>query len=212
MHQIIDGYAKYHAVLAIVGGVFLLTLLVLSVKSWIKFRRVAKTGKFKWSFEKKVYFCFATLYAFVALFLALITAANVTNATNPLPGFTGGISSMTTDSYNKQLYAAFNDWIVSGNTTAPNLVQQRIQHRRVFHTTRTVVGIVLLAVFTVLSISFWKTLVKKRKTSEAKWTLKETGMLLAGMAAVALALVMMIVVMANLQSAIAPIANTLQFG
>lgn len=212
MHQIIGGYAKYHAVFAVVGGMFLLVLLVLSIKSWAKFRWVAKTGRSKWPFEKKVYFGFATLFAVIALFLALITAANVSNVTDPLPGFNGGISSMTTDSYNRQLYAAFNVWIVSGNTTPPSLVQQRIHHRRVFHTTRTVVGIVLLTVFTILSVRLWRTLIKKRNTSEAKWTLKEVGILSAGIIAVALALFLMIVVMANLQSAIVPIANTLQFG
>ncbi|MFT4147262.1 MAG: hypothetical protein QM632_00455 [Micrococcaceae bacterium] len=212
MHQIINGYAEFHAVLAIVGGLFLLITGTCSIKGWARFKRVDKIDRFKWPFSKKVYFCFASLFTVIALLLALVTVANITNVTNPLPGFTDSIPSMTTDSYNQQLYVAFNDWIVSGNSTPPSLVQQRIHHRRVFHTIRVIGGVVLLVLFTMLSLWIWKRLIQKREASETKWTLKDVTMLASGVIVVAIALFMMVVVMANLQSAVVPIANTLQFG
>lgn len=212
MHQIIDGYAKYHATLAAVGALFVLILLVSSVIFWIRFKRVTRISRFRWPFEKKVYFCFATLLTFVALLLALITAGNITNAAKPLPGFIDSIPSITTNSYNRQLHASFNDWIVSGKSTPPALVQQRIQHRRVFHAVRAIVSGILLVAFTILSVRLWESLIAYRGTNESKWTLKEVGWLAAGVITVILALCMMIAFMANFQSVVAPIANTLQFG
>ncbi len=211
-NQIINGYARYHAVLAITGSVFFLILLWLIVRFWIRFKKIPKISMLKWPFEKKAYLWFATVFTFVTLFLTLIVAANVSTAINPLPGFTGSIPSLTDTSYNIQLHHAFNDWVVSGKSTPPILVQQRIQHRRVFHTVRVLVSGILLIAFAVLSIGIWKTLIARRNSTDTKWNLKEVLCLIAGITVVALALVMMIIFMANLQSAIVPIANTLQFG
>jgi uncharacterized membrane protein len=211
-NQIINGYARYHAVLAITGSIFLLILLWLTIRLWIRFKNISRVRRFKWPFEKKTYFCFATVFTLVTLFLALIVAANVSTAAKPLPGFSGSIPSLTDNSYNRQLHQAFNDWVVSGKSTPPALVQQRIHHRRVFHTVRVLVSGVLLIVFTALSVRIWKTLIARRNTTETKWTLKEVLWLIAGIVTVTLALLMIITFMANLQSAIVPIANTLQFG
>lgn len=106
MQQIIHGYGRYHAVLAVVGGLFLSVLLWLTLKFWLKFKHIPKISRFKWSFERKVYFGFGIVFATVALFLALIVVANVSTAAKPLPGFSGGISSMATSSYNARLHDA----------------------------------------------------------------------------------------------------------
>lgn len=212
MHQIIDGYSMYHAVLAVAAGFFMLLFLVASIQGWIIFRRTANTHPFKWPFAKKVYFCFATLFTLVALFLALICMANVTNATKPLPGFVGGISSMHTKSYNRQLHVDFNNWIVSGKTTPPNLVQERIHHRQVFHTIRAIEGVVLFAASTFLGIRIWKTLIHERSHVKTKWSRQEVAMLLVGIVTIVIALYAVLVIMANVQSVVVPIVNTLQFG
>ncbi|HSW99447.1 MAG TPA: hypothetical protein VLH38_00240 [Patescibacteria group bacterium] len=64
----------------------------------------------------------------------------------------------------------------------------------------------------MLSVHLWGVLVTRRNTSETKWTFIEATLLLGGIVVVTLALTMMVVVMDNLQSAVVPIANTLQFG
>lgn len=211
-HQIINGYAKYHAVLAVTGGLFLIVVLFLAIRFWVGFKKIPNVRRFEWSFEKKAYCSFGIVFTLVALFLALVVAANISTVAKPLPGFSGSISSLTDTSYNRQLHRDFNDWIISGSATPPKLVQERIHHRRVFHTIRVMVSGMLLVEFTILSIRLWKTLLTKRSTSETKWTPKEIVWLVGGIIAVAVALLMMIVFMANLQSAIVPIANTLQFG
>lgn len=142
----------------------------------------------------------------------IVVAANISTAVRPLPGFIESIPNLNDNSYNVRLHNAFNEWIVSGKTTPPVLVQQRIHHRRVFHTTRVVTGAILLVLFTMLSVHLWKTLIAKRNANETKGTLKEVVWLFAGILSVAIALFMMIVVLANLQSMVVPIANTLQFG
>ena len=199
--------------MAIAGSLFVVILLWLTVRFWLRFRKIPKIRRFRWPFEKKVYFCFASVFTLVVIFLGLIVVgANISTAVKPLPGFSESIPSLTDNSYNIQLHKAVNEWIVSGKTTPPAFVQQRIHHRRVFHTTRAVFGAVLLVIFTMLSVGLWKALIAKRNDGEAKWTLKEAVWLVAGILSVGVALFMMIVVLANLQSAIVPIANTLQFG
>lgn len=210
--QIIHGYALYHAVLAITGSVFLLSLVWLSTKFWLRFKKIPQIQKFTWSFEKKIYFCLATVFTLVALFLALIVAANVSTAARPLPGFTGSLSSLQDNSYNRQLHTAFTEWIDSGKTTPPPLVQQRIHHRRIFHIIRVIASGILLATFTVISLRLWKPLLTRRSSKETAWSYKEALWLVAASTSVIGALLMMIIFMANLQSAVVPIANTLQFG
>ncbi|WP_330484380.1 hypothetical protein [Tumidithrix elongata] len=212
MHKIISDYAKYHAALVIAGGLFTLILISLSVFFWIKFKKIPKTGKFKWIFEKKVYFSFGLLSGIVALCMTLIVAANATNAFNPLHGFSLLIDDLTPSSYSVQLHHAYNDWIQSGSSTLPTLIEQHIHRRVIFHTTKAIVCGILIIVFTALSIPLWRTLIKKPNASETKWRLKEKTFFVAGIATVALSLLMMIIVVANLQGAIAPIALTLLFG
>lgn len=212
MQQIITEYGRYHAALAIVGGIFLIILIVASVLFWVKCRRIPKIRRFKWPFDKKVYFGFGLLATLVVLFLALIVAANISTASKPLPGFTGSINTISTSGSKQQLNESINDWIKSGTAKPPVLVQQSIHNRQVFHIKRAVVSSILLGVFTALSFYLWKWLIAKRNVSESKWTAKEAGALVTASMLVLLVLFLMLAVMANLQSVVAPLANTLQFG
>lgn len=211
-NQIINGYAHYHAALAVVGALFLLITLWLSVRLWMKFKRTPKNSHGKWPFEKKVYIWFATLFTLVTLFLALIVTANISTAVSPVPGFQGSINSLSDNSYNKELHSAFNDWIVSGKSTPPALVQERMHERRVFHGVRLIVSSVLLVGIAVFSVRLWKWLILQRNDSESRWSAKQVPWLITGIVMVLLALILMLVVMANLQSTLYPIANTIQFG
>lgn len=211
-NQIISEYARYHAVLAVAGGIFLLILLWLCVRFWIKFKKIPKIRTLHWNFEKKVYFGFASLFTMVALFLALVTLANISTAAKPLPGFTGSISTITDNSYNQKLHSAFNDWIVSKKSTPPALVQQRIHERRVFHAVRFVMSTVMLVGFAVASVYVWRYLIAQRADSKTKPTIKQALLMFVGVWCVLVALFLMLAVMANLQGFIYPLVNTFQFG
>lgn len=212
MRQILDGYALFHASLAVVGTLFLVAFVVLSTKSWASFRHVAKIRRFRWPFEKKVYFFFASLFMLVSLFLSLITIANISNATKPLPGFTDSISSLQTNAYNRDLHQAFSEWILSEKVAPPALVQQSIQHRQIFHGVRLLISGSLLIMLSISSWRLWRSLIARRRVNENGWTVKEASWLALAILTVPIALYLLLAFMANLQSVIAPIANTLQFG
>jgi hypothetical protein len=100
------------------------------------------------------------------------------------------------------------DWDAPPST----LIEQRIHRRVMFHTTKAIVCGILIIVFTALSMRLWNTLIKRCNVSETQWRLKEKTFFVAGIATIALSLLMMIIVVANLQGAIAPITLTLIFG
>lgn len=209
MHRIIHDYAKYHAVLVIVGGLFTLILMSLSLDFWIKFKEMPKTGQFKWIFEKKVYFSFGLLAGITALLMGFIVAANATNALNPLHGFSLLIDSFTLSSDRTQLHSAYNSWIQSNSSVIPTLIEQHIHQRVVFHATKAIVCSILMVAFAVLSTRLWSTLIQRRSVCKIRWKLQEKTSFAAGMTTDCLSLLMMVIVIANLQGAVAPITLTL---
>lgn len=212
MHKIINDYAEYHTVLVITGGLFTLILISLGVVFGIKFKKISETGQSKWIFAKKVYFSFGFLSGIAALFMALLVAVNATTAFNPLPGFSLLIDELIPSIHRLQLHHAYNTWLQSGSITPPTLIEQHIQRRVAFHSTKAIVCAILLIVFTVLNIRLWSTLITKCHARETKWRLKEKIFFVVGMGTIALSLLMMIIVIANLQGAFAPITLTLFFG
>ncbi|HEY3948155.1 hypothetical protein [Phenylobacterium sp.] len=212
MLQIIDGYARYHAVLAITGAAFLIIFLGLAFRSFSAFRKIPGPRGFSWPFEKAVPFLFGLLFTATALLLALVITANVTNASNPLPGFSGSIPSIAVSQRTAGLHRAFDDWILSENAETPEVVRQSLHHRRVFHATRLSIGLLFLFSLAPLSAYLWKSLLIKRSVRTHGWTLPELTQLALGLASVPCIYFMILVVMANTQSAIVPLANTLQFG
>ncbi|PZO46346.1 MAG: hypothetical protein DCF15_20420 [Phormidesmis priestleyi] len=212
MRRIINDYAEYHAAIVIAGGLFTLILVLFSIVFWIKLKETSKTGKFKWTFEEKVYFSFGLLSSTVALLMAFIVAVNATNAVDPIHGFSLLIDSLTPSSSSAQLHHVYNDWIQSGSKTPPTLIKQHIHRRVVFHTTKAIICSTLTIVFMGLSLHLWSTLIRRRKASKTIWKLKEKTFLVTGMATVAFSLLMTIAVVANLQGAVAPITLTLLLG
>ena len=212
VHQMVDGYAKFHAALAVIGSLFLIVIIFLGIISWVKFKKVRKEQGHKWQFEKKTYFFFGSLLTVTALFLALIVVANISNAVKPLPGFSSSISSLEVSNSNTQLRQGFSDWVTSGDDTPPSVVSESIHDRRVFHGGRLLLGVLILTVTTLFSIRIWKKLVEQRNSNQTAWSIKEIGYLVLGVFVVIFALLMVLVIMANFQSFVVPIANTLIFG
>jgi hypothetical protein len=212
MHKIINDYAKYHTAFVIAGGLFTLILMSLSVVCWAKFSKIPQTGRFKWRFEKNVYFSFGLLNSTVALLMAFIVVVNATTAFDPLHGFLILIDELTPSSQGAQLHRAYSDWIHSGSSNIPDFIEQHLRRRVIFHTTKAIVCGIMLIIFTTFSIRIWSTLIKGRNASDIKWRLREKVLFVAGIATITLSLLMMIIVVANLQGAVAPITLTLLFG
>jgi heme/copper-type cytochrome/quinol oxidase subunit 2 len=215
MNTLINDYTKYHVVLVVAGGFLVVIFVLLSIFFWTQWRRVPKTDKRKWTFEKKTYFSFGALSAVVGLLIALIVAVNATNALDPQHGFSLLVDSLGAPKAGTQmdkLYQAFNTWVESGSTNIPPIIQRKIDERIAFHTTKAIVSGILLVVFVVLSTCIWSTLIKRSRVREAQWRLKERTLLVSGVATVTLSLLLMVIVVANMQGAFAPITLTLLYG
>jgi hypothetical protein len=215
MNTLINDYTRYHVVLVVVGAFLVLTFILLSIFFWAQFKRTSKTDKHKWTFEKMVYASFGALSAVVGLLIALIVAANATNVLNPQHGFSLLVDSLGTPQASTpmdKLYQEFNTWVQSGSANIPSLIQSKIHERLAFHTTKAIVCGVLLVVFIAFSTRIWSTLIKKSQVRKSKWRLKERVLLVSGIATIMLSLLLMVIVVANMQGAFAPITLTLLYG
>jgi cytochrome bd-type quinol oxidase subunit 2 len=215
LNVLVADYTKYHVVLVVVGGLFLLGLILLSVFFWTRFRRAPRTDVRKWTFERKTYFYFGVLSVLVAMFLTLVVAANVSTVMNPRQGFSGSISMLRTASpgtHMDDLYRAVDTWLQSGSADTPSAVQDKIDERLAWQRPKAVICSVLLVVFVIVSALMWRALIRKSRDREAKGRFRKVSLHLLGVVMVLASLLLMLMVMGNTQGSVAPISLTLFFG
>jgi hypothetical protein len=144
--------------------------------------------------------------------MALHITANASVTFDPLPGVLALNDSFVTPGnsvYRNQLGQTFIAWIKSGSGTIPPFIEQQLQNRIALQATKALEFGILLVVCVVLSVLLWSALIKKGRESGSKWRLKEMLFFVSGIAMVALALLAMTIVLANVQGALAPITLTL---
>jgi hypothetical protein len=215
MNTLLNDYTTHHLVLVVVGGFFVLIFLLLGLFFWTQLKRITQTAQHKWTFEKKTYFSLGAVSTVAGLLIALIVAVNATTVLNPLPGFSSLVDSLGTPKPGTsmdKLYQAFNTWLQSGSTHIPSLIQSKIDERLAWQRPKAIVSGVLLVVFAALSTYLWRTLLKKSRVSESKWGLKERALLVSGAATITFSLLLIVIVVANMQGAFAPLTLTLAFG
>ncbi len=215
MSTLITDYTQYHLVLVAAVGLLVIMFMLLSIFFGVRWMRAPKTETRQWTFEKKAYFAFGVFSLMVGALFGLIVLANASNVVDPRHGFSLLVDSMGTPNAGtpkEQLYQAFNLWVQSGSTNIPSIAQSRFLERISFHSTKALVSGMLLVVFVVVSIRIWKLLIQRTKINTAKWRLKESALLISGMATVSFSLLLMVIVVANMQAAVAPMALTLLYG
>lgn len=208
MRTLVHDYTKYHTVLAIVGVVVLIPLIILTVVFWMKFKKIPRASRFKWSFDKKVFFSFGFVLTFFSLFFALVVAANISTALNPIPGFTS-LASNTTTSTNSESGQALNEWVQSGDKNVPPILKQKVKARISWQRPKAIICGILLVLCVVASVQIWRYLIKVRSPPKIKWSIKEIFILIVGIGSVALSLLLIIMLVANTQGAIAPLVISL---
>jgi uncharacterized protein YacL len=215
MNALMHDYVLFHIVRVAAGGLLMVIFVLLSAFFWRRWKRLPRGEERKSKFERKTYFAFGIFSTVVGLLIAFVVAVNAATVLHPWPGFGWLVDSLETPKAGTQmdkLYQAFNTWLQSGSASIPTLIQQRIQERIALHTTRVIVGGVLLVAFVVLSTRIWSTLVERSRGREPEWTLKERSLLVGGAASVILSLVLMVVVEVNLRWAFAQLTVTLLYG
>ena len=215
MNALIIDYIKYHIVLVVAGSILVVIFALLSIVFWARWKRASKTDQRKWTFEKKTYFSFTVVCAVVGLLVAFIAVVNATTVADPRQGFALLVDSLGTPKAGTpmaKLDQAFNTWIQSGSTSIPPLVQRKIAERVAFHTTKSLVSGIFLVVFVALTTLIWRTLIKRSRLPQVKWRLQDSALLVCGVAGVICSLLLLVIVVANMQGALAPIAMTLFYG
>ena len=207
MKTLLGDYARYHYVLVGAGACLVLLFAALSIVFWRHFRTMPEAGIRTWSFEKKTYFSFGILSGGVALVIALVVVANATNALDPLHGFALLVGSATTP--NRSLHHAFYHWLQSGDGHMPSSIQKKVHERIVFQTVHVVEFGLLMAESVALSVILFRYLIRKSRTSASRMRFRERTYVATGSALVAVSLLSMLIVVANLQGALAPITITL---
>ena len=214
LNTLLGDYRTYHAVLAIVGSIFLLGLILLAVFCLRRFARAPKVDGRRWTFEKKAFLAFGVLSVLVGLFMAFIVAANVSTVVSPREGFAGSIhllSSPQPGSSTADFYDSVTQWLQSENADTPAAVQSRIDERLSWQRPKAIICTVLLLLFLLVSALIWRSLIHWSRDPEARWRAKESALLLLGVVTVLACLLLMLMVMGNTQGAIAPISLTLFF-
>ncbi|MEQ1702923.1 MAG: hypothetical protein ABMA25_22680 [Ilumatobacteraceae bacterium] len=205
MRALVVDYTRYHEVLVVVGGVFTIALVALSVICWRRFRASSRcTGRV----ERRLYGLLAATLTFAGLAMGLIVAANLSTAADPMPGFLMASEHPTPNSL--AVDGAVIDWVNAGSSTVPAVVDSKVDDRVAWQLPKAIICGLLLIAFTALAVRLGRT-IARRSRGEAPLT--HPRRLLAGQfAATCVALLMMVMFVANLQGALAPLTITVLGG
>jgi len=195
---ILADYQRYHLVLVIVGTVLLLAVVGLVITCVRRLRAARHSSSGSTRRQTWTYRAFIAGAIAVGLFLALVVAANLSTVLDPARGFAGV-------EIHRQ---AFTDWISSGMPTIPDEVQRRVDARLSWQRPKAIIVTLLLIVVVTASAWIWRRWINRTFASR----LSNAALLVSGVGTVVIALVLMLMVMGNVQAAIAPVAMTLAFG
>ena len=215
LNALISDYSTYHLVLVMVGGLFLVALIILSVFLWRRFSRAPRTDTRRWTFEKRVYFVFGLLSVLVGLAMTVIVAANVSTAVHPREGFAGSISMLGTPqpgTPSADVQGSVYAWLESGSPDTPAALQAQIDERLSWQRPKAIVCGVLLVVFVFLSFLIWRALIRRSRDRTARRGFPGVGLFVLGVITVLASLLLMLMVMGNTQGTLAPISLTLFLG
>jgi hypothetical protein len=215
LNTLLSDYATYHAALVAVGGCFLLASMLLTTFFWKQFRRSPMTSSRRWTFERKSYAALGTLGIAVGLSMAVVVAANLSNALNARQGLSGVVEALgvpPAGTSKAELHQAFNTWLQSGDSSMPSLLKSRIDDRLAWQQPKAIIASTLLTLFLVCSAQMWRKAIKRSRVRAAGWSAKDRARLGAAVGSVPVCLLLMLMVIGNTQGSVAPLTLTLLFG
>jgi len=186
----------YHVVFLVVGGLFMLLLLLFSAFSWMRWKRARRR-----TFERRAFFSFGAVSLIFGLFMIVAFWANVTSVVNPRRTIAG-----TT-------FAPIGEaWLQSGSAQLSPPLQQAIDERLAWQRPKAVICTVLLMAFVTLAVLLWRRLLRQAATGEPSRKLGRRPLLCAAVLSAAACLLLMLMVIGNTESAIEPLFPTVQSG
>ncbi|XVU22946.1 hypothetical protein ACQPZJ_37605 [Actinoplanes sp. CA-054009] len=180
---------NYHIVFLVVGGLFMVLLLLLSAFSWARGRRASRG-----TFERRTFFAFGAASLILGLFMVVVFWANVTSVADPRRTLAGTAFSPVGE-----------DWLRSGDARLSPPLRQAIDDRLAWQRPKAVICAVLLIALVALTVFLWRRLIRtggpvRRST------------LGAGLVSAASCVLLMVMVIGNAQGALAPLTLTVIYG
>jgi hypothetical protein len=167
------------------------------------------------TFERKTFRAFAVSSAAVGLCMALIVMANLSNALDPRQGLSTTIPVLGTPqpgTEQEQVQRATNAWLKSGSSKVPRVLQDKIDDRLSWQRPKAIICSLLLVAFVVICLRIWRRLIARASVHGTRRTLKDRAEIAWGGVAIACTLVLMVMAVANTQSAFAPLFLTMLYG
>ena len=198
LDTILADYQRYHVVLVVVASIFLAAVMLLLVVCWRSLRAArrdptGRTRRVAWAYASFIVAC-----GLVGLFLAVVIAANISTVLDPQRGFAGV----------DQSGEALTSWVASGSAAIPADVQELIDARLAWQRPKAIIVTLLLVATVVGSVAIWRRWISHAYASRGA----NVALLASGVLTVAIALLLMLMVMGNVQASMAPIALTLVYG
>ena len=199
--------------LVILGGIFTAIFIAASVFCWLRFKKAAKLDG-KWTFTKKTFLGFVIVGVAMSALMALIVAANISSAINARQGLLGTVSAIGTPvpgTARAALHQSFAMWLQSGNAQLPPAVQGAINERLQWQAPKAIICALLLLILTGASIYIWRGLMRRSKNLQARRSIAQKALIILGSTTVLTCLLLVVMVIANTQAALAPIVLTMVF-
>ncbi|MCX6522083.1 MAG: hypothetical protein NTZ21_15600 [Actinobacteria bacterium] len=215
LDRLLDDYAASHATLAVVGGGFLLVLLLLTAFCWRQRRRSRADGAGPRTFEYTTYGRLGLMSLAVSALLAVVVAANLGNALDSRPGFAGVVTSLGSppaSGSQAEVQLEFSTWLASGDAATPPPIDERIDDRLAWQFPKAVITAVLLALMATVGARTWRGLLQASRVPDRPRAARDRVQRVTAFGSVPVCLVLMLMVMGNTQASVAPLTMTMLFG
>jgi hypothetical protein len=194
--RLLDADREFHVVFLVVGGLFTVLLLLLSVYCWVRFQRARRR-----TFERRSYLSFGAVSLLLGLLMGVVFYANVSSVVNPAKTLAGTPFS--------HIGAT---WLQAGRAEISPVLQQAIDERLAWQRPKAIVCGVLLAGFVALTVFLWRSLLRRSAAGEAFRKGGRPLMLGAGVLSAVACLPLMLMVIGNAEGAVAPLFLTVLYG
>jgi hypothetical protein len=215
LDAVMADYARYHAVLAVVGGLATAALVVVAVLSLLRARRALSRDGRRWTVERTALLLIGLGSALMAALLGVVVAANIGTALRPQRGFEGAVTSLSAaapGSHRDQVQSAYAAWLRSGSAQLPDDVADAVRGRLDWQAPKAAITTLLL----VLACAAAATLLRRIRSSSRAPGGPGRGRAwgaLAGLGAASMVCVLLLLmVLGNSQAALAPVAITMFYG
>ncbi len=213
--RLLEDYARFHLVLAVLALSLLVASAAFVVSAWRHRRSAPRPDGRRWTFERLTWSVAIVAGVAFGLIMALLVAANLSTAIDPLPGFRGSIPTIADQppgSAGARTDGAFDQWLRSGDRAMPAGVRAAVDRRLGWQRPKAIVCAVLLVLVVLAAQRLWRSVLARSRRPGHHWTGGELARLAAALGSVVVGLLLVLMVLGNAQASLAPISMTLFFG